>query len=128
MASTRQFGIISDGLSSLSAGICVNSIDQSENVETAQARNESGAITDIAGYSNSKQITLTGVLDTAKGSLAAAGNTLTLDGKTWLIDSVSKRSSNTSFCEVTITARTADNAEIYIVSSASSNSSNNSQN
>lgn len=119
MATTRQFGIITS-ITGLQAGIMVNSLDFNEQVETAEARNEKGAITDIAGYSNSKTVSIQGVMDTAKGSVATAGSVLTLDGKQWLIDSVARRESNTGFVELTISARTADNAEIYIVDASSS--------
>ena len=122
MATTRQFGIITD-VSGITGGIMINSLDFNEQVETAEARNEKGAITDIAGYSNSKTVSIQGVMDTAKGSVATAGSTLTFGGKTWLIDSVAKREANTQFVSLTITARTADNAEIYIVEDSSSSSS-----
>lgn len=119
MATTRKFGIISD-VSNITGGIMINSLDFSENVETAQARNEHGEIVDIAGYSNSKTVSITGYMDTAKGSVAVAGSILTIDGHNWLIDSVSRREANTGFVELTITARTADNATIYIVEGSSS--------
>ena len=38
--STRSFGIVTS-LTGLTAGICVNSLDTNETVETAEARNES---------------------------------------------------------------------------------------
>ena len=115
MATTRQFGIITDGVSSLSAGICVNSLDIAENIETAEAKNETGQTTDIAGFSKGSTISLTGVLDTAKGNVATAGSVITIDGKSWIIDSVSRRESNTSFVEVSVTGKSADNAEVYMV-------------
>ena len=121
MATTRKMGIITD-VSGMSAGIMVNSLDFSQNVQSAQARNEYGQIVDIAGFSKSKTVNVSGYLDTAKGSVATAGSILTLQGKDWLIQSVSRTESNTDFVQVTISARTADNAEIYIVDSSSSSS------
>ena len=122
MATTRSFGIVSD-VSGITAGIMINSLDFNETVQTAQARDEYGRITDIASYSNSKTVSIQGLMDSAKGSVATAGSIITLDGKQWLIDSVAKRESNTGFCELTISARTADNAEIYVPSQSSQSSS-----
>ena len=120
--STRSFGIVTS-LTGLTAGICVNSLDTNENVETAEARNETGAITDLAGYSQRREITVTGVLDSAKGTLVTAGSKLTLGGKDYLVTQVQRRESNTSFVEVTLTCSGADQAEIYIVNDSSSSSS-----
>lgn len=114
--STRSFGIVTS-LSGLSAGICVNSLDTNETVETAEARNEMGAITDLAGYSQRREITVTGVLDSDKGSLVTAGSKLTLGGKDYLVNSVQRRESNQSFVEVTLGCTGADDALIYIVGS-----------
>lgn len=122
MATTRKFGIVTD-VSGITAGIMINSLDFNETVETAQARDEQGRIVDIAAYSNSKTVSIQGLMDTAKGSVATAGSIITLDGKQWLIDSVAKRESNTGFVELTISARTADNAQIYVPSASSQSSS-----
>lgn len=127
MATTRKFGIITD-VSGITAGIMINSLDFSETVQTAEARDELGRITDIASYSNSKTVSIQGLMDTAKGSVATAGSIITLDGKQWLIDNVSKRESNTGFVELTISARTADNAQIYVPSSSDSSQSSSSSN
>lgn len=121
MATTRKFGIITD-VSGVTGGIMINSLDFSESVETAQARDELGRIVDIAAYSNSKTVSIQGFMDTSKGAVATAGSIITLEGKNWLIDNVSKRESNTGFVELTISARTADEAQIYVPSSSSSSS------
>lgn len=117
--STRSFGIITS-LTGLTAGICVNSLDTNETVETAEARNEKGAITDLAGYSKRREITVTGVLDSAKGTLVTAGSKLTLGGKDYLVNSVQRRESNQSFVEVTLSCTGADAALIYLVDESSS--------
>lgn len=127
MATTRKFGIISN-LTGVQNGITVQSIDYSENVQVAQARGEKGELLDIAGYSQTRQINLTGLMDTAKGDPATAGSILTIDGKSYLIDSVSRRESNSSFVELTISARGGDDAEIYIVDNSSSSQSSSSSN
>lgn len=116
---TRSFGIVTS-LTGLTAGICVNSLDINESVETAEARNEKGAITDLAGYSQRREITVTGVLDSDKGTLVTAGSKLTLGGKDYLVNSVQRRESNQSFVEVTLGCTGADDALIYIVGSNTS--------
>lgn len=111
---TRKWGIVTS-VQGLSSGICVNSLDWSETVEQGTAANEKGAITDIAAYSRKRSLTVTGVQDTAKGSLAQAGSKLTLDGKDFLITSVAKKESNSAFVQITITAESADNAIITVI-------------
>lgn len=90
MSSTRQFGIVTS-LSGLTAGIAVNSLDFDDTVETAEARNEKGKITDLAAYSEKTTVSISGVVDTAKGELVKAGSSITLGGKTYLIESVKKK-------------------------------------
>lgn len=114
MATTRSFGIVTS-LQGLQGGICVNSLSFSESAEIAEARNEKGQITDYAAYSNAKTVNITGVMDSAKGDLVTAGAKITLGGKDWIVDSVSKNESNTAFVEVTVSAKTADNAIITII-------------
>lgn len=114
MATTRSFGIITN-LQGLQGGICVNSLSFSESAEIAEARDEKGAITDLAAYSKATTVSITGVMDSAKGTLATAGSKITLGGKDYIIDSVSKNESNSAWVEVTVSARTADNAIITIV-------------
>lgn len=115
MSTTRKYGIITN-VQGLQSGICVNSLSYSESAEIAEARNEKGQITDYFAFSNAKTVSITGVMDTAKGELATAGSKLTLNGKDWIIDSVSKNETNTGAVEVTISAKTADNAIITIIS------------
>lgn len=114
MSTTRQFGIITS-LDGLSGGIMVNSLDFNETSEIAQARNESGAIVDLVGFSKRTTVSVTGVMDTAKGTLATAGSVITLGGKEYIIDTVSKRETNTGFVQLTISAQTADSAIISVI-------------
>lgn len=114
MATTRKFGIITD-ISGITGGIMVNSLDFSENCETVQARDQQGKVCDIAGVSNSKSVTITGLMDTAKGETAKAGSKITLDQKDWLIESVSRKESNNGWVELSISAKTADDAIITII-------------
>lgn len=111
----RKFGIITN-LEGLQAGIMVNSLSYDESCETAEARNERGQIVDIASYSRGVSVSIQGVLDESEGvSLVKAGNKITLDGKDFLIESVSKSESNTDFVQVDISARSADDATIHII-------------
>lgn len=84
MATTRQWGIITS-LTGLTGGIMVNELTFNETAEIAEARNETGQIVDYAAFSNAKTVTVNGVMDTAKGTLATAGSKLTLGGKDWII-------------------------------------------
>ena len=126
MATTRKFGIISN-ISGMQGGIMVNSIDTQQQVETAEARNETGEIVDMVGFSKAKTVSLSGVMDTAKGSLATAGSTITIDSKTLLIQSVQKTENNTDFVQVSISAKGADNAIITVINGADGSSSSSSQ-
>lgn len=57
-----------------------------------------------------------GVMDVSEGvELVKAGNKITLDNKDYLIESVDKTESNTDFVQVSISARTADQATIHII-------------
>ena len=97
----RQFGIITN-LEGLQAGIVVNSLTYNEACETAEARNEKGQITDLASYSRSTTLSIDGLLDTTEDvSLVKAGNKITI--------------ANTDFVQVSISARTSDEATIHII-------------
>lgn len=117
MATTRKFGIITD-ISGLTAGVVVNSLDFSETVEVAEARNSTGEVTDLVGFSNQKSVSITGIMNAETSALAKAGSSITLDGKAWLITDVSRNETNTGFVSVTLSARTADNAEITVINTS----------
>lgn len=111
----RQFGIITN-LEGLQAGIVVNSLTYNEACETAEARNEKGQITDLASYSRSTTLSIDGLLDTTEGvNLVKAGNKITIANKDYLIESVDKTESNTDFVQVSISARTSDEATIHVI-------------
>lgn len=114
MATTRSFGIVTS-VQGVSGGLVINSISFSESAEIAECRGEKGEVLDLAAYSKAKTVNITGYLDSSKGTLATAGSKITLDGKDWIIDSVSKNESNSTFVEVQISARSADNAIITII-------------
>lgn len=114
MATTRSFGIVTS-VQGVSGGLVINSLSFSESAEIAECRGEKGEVLDLAAYSKAKTVNITGYLDSSKGTLATAGSKITLDGKDWIIDSVSKNESNSTFVEVSISARSADSAIITII-------------
>ena len=91
----RQFGIITTttGIS----GIVVNSFSRNKTAEIAEARNE--------------KISVTGLLD-AESITIEPGSKLTLGEKDYIIESVDQSETNTGYVEVTLSARTADSAQI----------------
>ena len=104
----RQFGIITTttGIS----GIVVNSLSRNKSAEIAEARNEKGEVTDLKAYSKGETISVTGLLD-AESITIEPGSKLTL-GKDYIIESVDQSETNTGYAEVTLSARTADSAQI----------------
>ena len=122
MATTRKWGIITD-VSNITGGILINSLSFEDSAETAEARDDKGRVVDLAAYSRQQSVTIQGLMDTAKGTLATAGSKLTLDGKDWIIESVSKQQSNQDFVRLTVTAKSSDNAIITIIGEQSSSSS-----
>ncbi len=105
----KQFGIITTttGIS----GIVVNSLTRNRTAEIAEARNEKGQVTDLKAYSTGETISVTGLLD-AEAITIEPGSKLTLGEKDYIIESVDQNETNTGYAEVTLSARTADSAEI----------------
>lgn len=122
---STKFGIITS-IDQLQAGITVNSLDTQQTVQTAEARNETGAITDITAFSNRKTVSIQGVMTGNTADLATAGSIITLGGVDWLITNVIRAESNTDYVQVTISATTADDAEIRVINGGSSSSSSSS--
>ena len=105
----RQFGIITTttGIS----GIVVNSFSRNKTAEISEARNEKGEVTDLKAYSKGETISVTGLLD-AESITIEPGSKLTLGEKDYIIESVDQSETNTGYVEVTLSARTADSAQI----------------
>lgn len=112
MSSTRKFGITSD-VGGLSDGIIANSLSFNNSVETSEARNVSGEIIDIAAYSKSTEVSIDGLFI---GEGVGAGTKITIGGKDYLVTNSTKTESNTEFQTASVTARTADNAELWPLS------------
>ena len=104
----RIFGVV--GAGSSFTGIVVTNLTESENVQIAQARTQQGAVSDMHAYSKEKSIQVDGLVD---GSVSiSAGQTLTIGGSTYVIESVSTTESNENFKTVSLSAKTADSATI----------------
>ena len=112
MSSTRKFGVTSN-LGDLANGLIANSISFNNSVETAEARNVSGEIIDIAAYSKSTEVTIDGLF---VGEGVDVGSSITIDGKDYLVTNSTKNESNTEFQTASVTARHADNAELWTLS------------
>lgn len=110
--SNRKFGI-SSNLSGLQNGMIVNSISKSENIESAEARDEHGRIIDIAVYGSGEQITLDGL---AISGGVKAGDIIQIDDKKYLITAHSGNESNTAFETTSVTARYAPSAYLWPLS------------
>ena len=108
----RQFGIASvQTASGVEIGIVVTSFQEQKTAEKAEARDGDGKVTDIKAYSVGTTITITGLLDKASPYIEA-GAALTYNGVNYLVDTSNINRTNTTYCEVTITASTADSAAI----------------
>lgn len=117
----RQFGIITT--SAGVAGIVTNSFSTKESAEVAEARDETGKVTDVKAYSLRTTYDVKGVLDSASMSVHA-GDTVTLGGKTCIVKSVDVSESNTGFAEGTISAEAVDSASVVAYGSGGTSGSN----
>ena len=113
----RQFGIVttSSGVTS----IVIQSIQIGNSVETANAMDENGNITDINGYGKKNSVTIKGLLD---GTVAvAAGDIITVGSDSYIITSVQISESNTGYAEADISAEGAPGVTPVGPTSGSSN-------
>ncbi len=108
---THKFGIISNGASA--TGLVVQSCNKDENVEIAEARNESGQVAEFKAYSKGTTYSITGLVkDGESETTVTVGSSVTIDNLNLIVESVSKQETNTGFVQVTMTCRTADSATI----------------
>ena len=107
----RQFGIITNTSGGVASLIVPNGIQSQNSVETAEARNEQGKVTDIVAYSKSQTVTFRGLLNNTEYDFDA-GSTITIGSSTYLVESRDINEQNTAFVEVTITAKLSDAATI----------------
>lgn len=99
----RQFGIISS--STGVTGIVIQSIQKGSSLETANAMDEHGNITDINGYGKKVTVNIKGLLN--GGSSIDAGSAITVGTDTYIITSAQVSESNTGYVEADITAEGA---------------------
>lgn len=113
----RQFGIASvQTAAGVEIGIVVTSFQDQKTAEIAEARDGEGKVTDLKAYSRGTTKTFTGLLDQASPDIDA-GDALTYEAVQYIVESANINRTNTTYCEVTITARTADAAAISPYSS-----------
>lgn len=107
----RQFGVIAVGGTAAITGIMANSVEFSDSIEKAIARNEQGKVTDTKAYSKVVSISVRGKLDTPRAELdVSAGQTIVISGGTYMIDSVTVSETNTEFADVSLTASKNDSS------------------
>lgn len=107
----RQFGIVSNADGDI-AGCVLNTVRRSTSVKTAEARNESGAVTDKWYYSREERVTLSGVMDSESLSVKA-GDTITYAGTTYGIESTSVDETNTGAATFSIEGSAPDSASLH---------------
>ena len=108
---THKFGIVSNGTSA--TGLVVQSCNKDENVEIAEARNESGQVAELKAYSKGTTYSITGLVkDGESETTVTVGSTVTIDNLNLIVESVSRQETNTGFVQVSMTCRTADSATI----------------
>lgn len=106
----RSFGVISivTGTTTAIADIVAESVNTSESVETATARNEVGKVTDVIAYSRTKTLTINGLLNVSAPTVTA-GSTITISGGTFLVTSAELVESNTDYVRYNLTVTSSDN-------------------
>ncbi len=121
MASTRHFGVLTD-TSGISSGLIVTDMSISNTTDTAEARNEKGAVIDMASYSLRQNISING---TWVGGGIQAGTIATVGGKSVLVTENTKNETNSDFQKGSITAVRADDAELWDIATISGQASMN---
>lgn len=106
---SRQHGIITS-VTGLSGVAVLNNLRYAESVEIAEARDESGAVTDRKAYSKTTTVTGDGLLDTSTipATAVSAGATITIDSNTYLIENSEVTQTNTDYAKISFTATRKD--------------------
>lgn len=94
------------------AGIICNNYEENENVDVAQARNETGKVCDEWAYSKTNGFTGSGLLDDAS-KLPKVGEIFTLKGKRYILTSISTPRTNTGAAEVSFSGSFADDSTLH---------------
>jgi hypothetical protein len=106
----RQFGVISivSGSTTAVADIIAESVNKSNSVETATARDESGKVIDMQAYSKTTTLTINGLLNVSAPTVDA-GSVIVISGGTFLVTSAEMVESNTDFVRYNLTVTQSDN-------------------
>ena len=109
----KKFGVITT-VSGLSGAMVVNNLTTSESVEIAEARDESGKVTDRKVFSKTTSYKGDGLLDTndVPASAVSAGATIVIAGNTCLIESCDVTEANNDFAKVSFTATHKDDETV----------------
>lgn len=104
-----QFGIITTvaGMES----IVIQSINNRTSVDIAEARDETGKVIALKAYSQAKHVDIRALVNT-NNVKTAAGQTLSIDNQTYIIETTDQAETNVGWVEVSLAARTADSATI----------------
>lgn len=126
MAEGRQYGVVSyvHGTTTGIAGIIVENATDSETVETATARDETGKVINHQAYSRAITVNANGLLNDPD-AVVHAGSVVTIGGGTdavsYLVTSAEKTESNTDFVRYAITMQNMDGCTPVAYSSTPAN-------
>lgn len=106
------------GVTGSAGGLVLTDFTEGTNAEIAEARDSTGAVTDMHAYSQGKTITATGYV-TSGGTVPAAGTTISAGGGTYLVESAELVESNTDFQKMNLSLKSADSATLTGISTSS---------
>ena len=104
-----KFGIITalDNMTS----IVIQSLNKKTSVEIAEARDENGNVIELKAYSKEYSVDIRALVN-ADEFKTEAGQELTVGNQKFIIESTDQAENNSGWVEVSLTAKTADNAAI----------------
>ena len=115
---SRQFGVLTSISGTTVSGCVLNSINTGTSAQKAEARDETGQVTDTWYYSKTKTISARGVLDASTLGVEA-GQSIVIRGSTYGINSTSVDETNTAAATFSIDASLDDSATIHAIPSGS---------